>query len=112
VLGKHGVDIVFNGHSHIYERNARSSRGMPISYVTGGGGGKLQPVSGCGPLDRYAMGWAYSAHTHGSSCGGAPAPSSIDHVFHFLLVSVDGRSVKVVPTDEAGRTFDVMRFRF
>ena len=37
-----------------------------------GGGGKLQPVSGCGPLDRYAIGWAYSAHTHGSACGSAP----------------------------------------
>ena len=112
VLGKHGVDVVFNGHAHIYERNARSAPGMPISYVTGGGGGKLQPVSQCGPLDRYAIGWAYSAHTHGSACGKAPVPSAIENVFHFLLVRVHGRSVTVTPTDETGRRFDVQRYRF
>ena len=112
VLGKHGVDVVFNGHAHIYERNARSGSGRPISYVTGGGGGKLQPVSGCGASDRYAIGWAYSAHTHGSACGAAPVPGSIDRVFHFLLVRVHGRSVTVVPTDETGRSFDVQHYRF
>ena len=112
VLGRHGVDVVFNGHAHIYERNAPSAPGMPVSYVTGGGGGKLQPVSRCGPLDRYAIGWAYSAHTHGSACGAAPVPGSIDRVFHFLLVRVHGRSVTVAPTDEAGRTFDVQHHRF
>ena len=78
---RHGVDVVFNGHAHIYERNAPSAPGMPVSYVTGGGGGKLQPVSRCGPLDHYAIGWAYSAHTHGSACGAAPVPSLIDRVF-------------------------------
>ena len=45
VLGKHGVDVVFNGHAHIYERNARSAPGMPISYVTGGGGGNLHELA-------------------------------------------------------------------
>jgi hypothetical protein len=82
VLGKHGVDIVSTATPHLRAQRAIIT-GMPISYVTGGGGGKLQPVSRCGPHDRYAIGWAYSAHTHGSACGSAAAPSSIDHVLPF-----------------------------
>jgi hypothetical protein len=110
LLGDHGVDIVFNGHAHVYQRNARSEPGRPISYVTGGGGEQLQPVSNCSPIDRYALGWSYSSSTHGSACGAAPRPTTIDRVFHFLLVTVHGRTVRVAPTDELGRTFDVRTY--
>jgi hypothetical protein len=108
-LGRHGVDIVFNGHAHIYERNARIARGMPVSYVTAGGGGRPQPVDACVSVARYAIGWSYAAN-HGSQCGSAPTPVSADHVFHFLLVTVDGAHVTVTPTDELGRTFDVRTY--
>ena len=71
LLGRYGVDIVFNGHAHIYQRNRASAAGMPVSYVTGGGGGRLEPVSRCSSIDQYAIGWSYSSSTHGSSCGAA-----------------------------------------
>ncbi|MEP6758405.1 MAG: metallophosphoesterase family protein [Actinomycetota bacterium] len=112
LLAKYGVDIVFNGHAHIYERNRASATGMPVSYVTGGGGGKLAPVNRCSSIDQYAIGWSYSASTHGSACGTAPRPSTIDRVFHFLLVTVNGTQVTVTPTDELGRTFDVQSYSF
>jgi len=105
LLGQHGVDLVFNGHAHIYERNAPSAPGMPVSYVTGGGGATLEPVSVCGAPDLYAIGWTPSAAT-GSKCDGGTKPTSIDHVYHFLLVTVNGSQVTVTPTDELGRTFD------
>jgi hypothetical protein len=104
VLGQGGVDIVFNGHAHIYERNAPSAAGMPVSYVTGGGGATLEPVSVCGAPDLFALGW--SGSSPGSACGGATKPIDSDQVFHFLLVTVDGSQVTVTPTDELGRTFD------
>jgi hypothetical protein len=112
LLGRYGVDIVFNGHAHIYQRNRASATGLPVSYVTGGGGGKLSPVSRCSSIDQYAIGWSYSASTHGSACGAAPRPTSIDRVFHFLLVTVSGTQVTVTPTDEYGRTFDVKSYSF
>ena len=112
LLGNNGVDIVFNGHAHIYQRNRPSAPGMPVTYVTGGGGGHLEPVSGCDPIDQYAIGWSYSSSTHGSACGSAPRPTSIDRVFHFLHVTVDGTTVTVRPTDELGRTFDVRTYDF
>ena len=90
LLGRYGVDIVFNGHAHIYQRNRASATGMPVSYVTGGGGGTLEPVSRCSSLDQYAIGWSYSSSTHGSACGAATRPTTIDRVFHFLLVTVSG----------------------
>jgi hypothetical protein len=112
LLGTHGVDIVFNGHAHIYERNHRSAPGMPISYVTGGGGATVAPVSNCAKIDAYAIGWSASASTHGSACGSAHRPTSIDQVFHFLLVTVDGPTVTVAPTDADGHRFDVQTYRF
>jgi hypothetical protein len=112
LLGDHGVDIVFNGHAHLYERNRRSSGGMPISYVTGGGGAHLEPVSNCSRLDAYAIGWSYSSTPHGRACGSAPRPTSVAQVFHFLLVRVDGSTVTVAPTDANGHRFDVQTYHF
>ena len=111
LLGRYGVDIVFNGHAHIYERNARGGSGLPYSYVTGGGGGRPAPVFGCGAIDKYAIGWSFSAND-GSSCGSAPEPDSASQVFHFLEVQVDGSTVTVTPTDSRGRTFDVQTYNF
>jgi len=104
VLADGGVDVVFNGHAHIYERNGPSAVGMPVSYVTGGGGATLEPVSVCGAPDLFALGW--SGSSPGTACGGGTKPTSADQVFHFLSVTVDGSQVTVTPTDELGRAFD------
>jgi len=106
LLGRYGVSLVFNGHAHVYERNVQRS-GI-VSYVTGGGGATLEPVSGCSAFDAYALGWSPNG---GSSCS-APPPTSASQVYHFLLVSVDGTNVTVTPTDELGRTFDVQAYSF
>jgi len=84
---------------------------MPVSYVTGGGGATLEPVSGCSPIDAYAIGWSYSSSA-GSACGAASRPTSVSRVFHYLLVRVDGTTVTVRPTDADGHTFDVQTYRF
>jgi fibronectin type 3 domain-containing protein len=111
LLGQHGVQIVFNGHAHIYERNKPSAAGMPITYVTGGGGSTLEPVNGCSALDAYAIGWSPTGQ-HGSVCGKGVMPTSDAQVYHFLKVTVNGTSVTVTPTDSTGRTFDVQTFTF
>ena len=85
---------------------------MPVTYVTGGGGAKLEPATVCGAPIAAALGWSYSSSTHGSSCGSLARPTTIDRVFHFLLVTVNGSSVTVAPTDELGRTFDVQTYSF
>ncbi len=109
-MSRYNVNLVFNGHAHIYQRN-RKSNGI-ISYITGGGGAKLEPLSGsCSAVDAYAIGWSYATNT-GSACGAAPIPTSIAQVFHFLLVSVDGTQITVTPTDSQGRTFDVQTYNF
>jgi hypothetical protein len=106
LLGRYGVQLVFNGHAHIYERNVQQN-GI-VSYVTGGGGATPEPVSGCSAFDAYAIGWSSSG---GSSCH-APRPTAASQVYHFLLVSVNGTNVTVTPTDELGRTFDVQTYSF
>ncbi len=111
LLARNGVDIVFNGHAHLYERNRPMIPGSPmISYVTGGGGVNLPDdtlagVKACSAFDAYAIGAAHS------SCR-APKPASADDVYHFLLVSVDRRQVTVTPTNANGATFDVHTWSF
>ena len=113
LLSQYGVDIAFSGHAHMYERNLRQPGDSFVSYLTGGGGGKLQPIGakGCSAFDAYGIGWSNSKN-QGSACGAALVPDSITRVFHFLLVTVQGTRVTVAPTDELGRTFDVRTYDF
>jgi hypothetical protein len=111
LLGDNGVNIMFNGHAHVYTRSTPSAPGRPVSYVTGGGGATLSSVSKCAAPVAAAIGWSPSSN-HGSACGSLSAPSTPDRVYHFLLVSVNGSQVTVTPTDELGRTFDVQTYTF
>jgi hypothetical protein len=112
LLANNGVDLAFNGHAHIYQRNIAPPGGV-TSYVTGGGGAKVTPVSRsrCSTTDAYAIGWAYTSAA-GSNCGAAPAPTSDAQVFHFLKVSVSGTTVTVTPTNATGATFDPVTYNF
>ena len=109
LLNRYGVDIAFNGHAHVYERNQPDSGGM-ISYITGGGGAELATIDRCSSFDAYSIGWNTTTSV-GSACN-APTPTSASQVFHFLLVRVNGSQVTVTPTDSTGRTFDVQTFDF
>ena len=106
LLKNGGVQLVFNGHAHDYQRNVAPPFGV-ISYVTGGGGGSASSIGGhgCESTDAYAVGWSYSKSA-GNACGAAPRPASDAHVYHFLLVTVNGNGVTVHPTDSTGTVFD------
>jgi purple acid phosphatase-like protein/calcineurin-like phosphoesterase family protein len=112
LLANNGVDLAFNGHAHLYQRNIAPPGGV-TSYVTGGGGAKVSPVSKskCSTTDAYAIGWSYTSAA-GSNCGAAPIPSSDAQVYHFLKVSVSGTTVTVTPTNSAGATFDPVTYDF
>lgn len=112
LLASSGVDIVFNGHAHMYQRNNPSLGGM-VSYVTGGGGATLEPTGGlgCSSLDAYSIGWSPTSNT-GSRCGTANLPTSASQVYHFLHVTVSGATVTVSPENALGQTFDVVSYQF
>jgi hypothetical protein len=112
ILASAGVDVVFNGHAHMYERNV-AAIGSMVSYVTGGGGGLLEPTGGkgCTAIDAYSIGWSPTKGT-GTRCGAAPVPTSASQVFHYLHVTVSGSSVTVAPVNAAGNTFDVVTYSF
>jgi hypothetical protein len=113
LLSQYGVDLVFSGHAHVYERNLRQPGDSFVSYVTGGGGAKLEPIGdkGCSAFDASAIGWSPTTG-RGSACGAATVPDAATRVFHFLLVKVQGSQVTVTPTDELGRTFDARTYDF
>lgn len=117
LLADNGVSLAFNGHAHIYQRTSPTGAGQITSYVTGGGGGVLEPVLGgsvCTTLQQtasvYALGWSPSSSTPGAGSGsacGTTAPQSAADVYHFLRVTVSGNTVTVTPINAAGNTFDV-----
>jgi hypothetical protein len=113
LLAANGVDIAFNGHAHIYQRNLDPGPNGLVSYVTGGGGADIQSIgeSGCRPIDAFGIGWS-DTNNRGNACGAAPVPSSRAQVFHFLKVSVNGTQVTVTPTNSLGSTFDVRTYGF
>lgn len=110
LLASNGVQMVFNGHAHVYERNLPSAPGMPVSYTTGGGGGTPEPIgSPCTSKDAYGFGWS-PTKLKGYACGAAKPPKSPDEFFHFLRVTVSGSTVTVAPTNSLGATFDVQTY--
>ena len=120
LLSDNGIVVAFNGHAHTYQRIVPKQSGQITSYVTGGGGAVLEPVSTgslCSTLQQsasvYALGWSPSHSTAGAGSGtacGATARQSAAEVFHFLKVTVDGNQVTVTPTNAAGGTFDVQTY--
>ena len=119
LLAKYGVGIAFNGHAHTYQRivpNNYLQNDQLINYVTGGGGGVLEPVIGgsCSAVTAtasvYAVGWNPGSGT-GSTCGtNVTPPSSEADVYEFLKVTVAGDNITVTPTNAAGQTFDVQTY--
>jgi hypothetical protein len=83
---RYGVQIVFNGHDHCYERLAPS--GGPISFVTGGGGANLYGLS----------------RLHPDSIQFTPR-------YHFLRVAVDGDEARVEAVGHDGLVFDTTHLR-
>lgn len=107
LLASHGVDIAFSGHTHLYERNHAQLGGL-TTYITGGGGARLAAVNSCSGFDAFSIGWSVSKN-QGNGCN-TPAPPGPEQVHHFLLVTVDGNTVTVTPTNSTGQTFDVMTY--
>jgi 3',5'-cyclic AMP phosphodiesterase CpdA len=87
---KHNVDVVFNGHIHVYERTwpiraGKVDQKMGVTYVTSGGGG--------GKLENFA-----------------PTPAFFKQEFrsdyHFCYVTIHKGTFHFKAFDHEGRLFD------
>ena len=97
------MELAFNGHAHTYQRIVPSQAGEITNYVTGGGGGVLEPVAEAPPArpyprifsidkDIYALGWN-PTQNKGSACSTndtAKIPTAAADVYNFLKVTVTG----------------------
>jgi hypothetical protein len=116
LLASNGVSMAFNGHAHTYQRINPRVAGEITNYVTGGGGGVLEPVSGgCSTIsgsavDAYALGWSPTSNS-GSNCGvGSTQPTSAAQVYNFLKVTVTGTTIVVNPVNAEGQSFDTQTY--
>ena len=109
LLESNGVNMVFNGHAHLYQHNAAPPGGV-VSYTSGGGGATPEPITKCKPNDTYGVGWSQTSG--GSSCGAGPKPTQIEQVYHYLKVDVNGYQVTVSGVNALGQTFDTTTYNF
>jgi 3',5'-cyclic AMP phosphodiesterase CpdA len=82
LLVKHGVDAVFSGHEHIYQRTEVQSG---IQYFVSGGAGSLRRGDG------------------------TPAPyvaRTFDTDYHFMLIEIDGDDLHFQAISRSGATID------
>jgi predicted phosphodiesterase len=79
VAKAHGVDALFSGHDHFYERGQSDNL---IYFVTGGGGA---PLMSAGHIDQTRV---------------------TNSAYHYLVVDVAGSSAVAVAKDPSGTAFD------
>jgi len=94
LFDEHGVDIVWNGHIHSYERTwplrgdkAASAQDGTVYMVTGGGGGGLALA---GPIRPFFQNTVKRGH-------------------HFCYVAVNGKTLEMKAYDLEGRLFDTLK---
>jgi hypothetical protein len=124
VLAANGVSIAFNGHAHTYQRFsvATSTSTQITNYVTGGGGGTLEPVETTGDTKYticknlmsiesvYAIGWSPTSSA-GTACGQtAVKPTQASQVYNYLQVHVVGNQITVTPYNALNQAFDVQSY--
>jgi Calcineurin-like phosphoesterase len=82
IFTRHGVNVVFSGHEHIYQRTVLESG---IQYFISGGAGSLRPGDG------------------------TPAPyiaRTFDGDYHFMLIEIDGDDLYFQAISRRGITID------
>ncbi len=93
LFDRYGVDIVWNGHIHSYERTwplrqdkATAPTEGTVYMVTGGGGGGLELA---GPIRPFFQ-------------------NTVKHGHHFCYVAVNGKTLEMKAYDLEGRLFDTL----
>jgi len=95
VFDRHGVDIVWNGHIHSYERTwpLRAGRAVDgegtVYMVTGGGGGSLETA---GPIRPWFQNNVRRGH-------------------HYCFVAVNGKTLEMRAFTDEGELFDTLTIR-
>jgi len=90
---RYGVDIVWNGHIHSYERtwpmkaDKVQEQDGTIYMVTGGAGGNLETA---GPIKPWFQ-------------------NNVKHGHHYCIAAVNGRTLEFKAFDLEGRLFDTMK---
>lgn len=88
---RYGVDLIFTGHDHSYERTqpmigdsvASAGRPAPVYFVTGGGGAPLYPLVTANSFTAY-----------------------FQSVYHYTRTEVHGCTLTLQAIDKAGVVFD------
>ena len=121
LLSQNGVQVAFDGHAHTYQRWVSKTGGLS-TFVSGGGGGTLEPIQGgsaCSAIQTnwnfMALGWSSSLASQGKPqivCGTSTVPTSTLQVYNYLQVTVVGTQVTVNAYNANNQLFDTQSFSY
>jgi hypothetical protein len=115
VLAAGGVDVLFSGHDHHYERGVGVTARGPLPYVVSGGGGAPLYNPTCQLTGSPPVGGApLPPPSGGGTLASAPAPlpacpatvAIIEKTYHYVVVEVAGGSVRLCPRRPDGTAIE------
>ncbi len=127
LFSDHGVDLVFNGHDHHYERSDPSLTGDVLYVVTGGGGAPGSAgdfVDGIDTILEYLLGmeatetvgeylednsaimWILNLLGYAEDYEGGWWRAEVEVMKHFILVEVQGGLISGTVYKDDGTVFD------
>ncbi|MGE0397982.1 MAG: metallophosphoesterase [Kofleriaceae bacterium] len=89
ILTRHGVDMIFSGHDHIYQRGSQDG----LDYVVTGGGGASLYAPSCGVKGKRA-------------CPFADGMRAIFREHHYLVLTIDETSLELCARKPDGRLLE------
>lgn len=103
-LAAGGVDVLFSGHDHLFERGLGVTPSGPLPYVVAGGGGAPLYNPTCQPMSMPAFAPAVGVPGPLPAC--PPSVITLIKAYHYVMVEVGANGITLCPKRPDGTALE------